>query len=418
MKQLILGICMLIAIATTAGALDTWEWLGPPFAVINTLTVDGEGTIYIGGTYMGVRISEDDGLTWIEAYGPSDPSEMVVTPAGSLVTNDNWTSGGVWVTEDNGTTWDEVAVAEAFDAVSHLVILSTTGEVYATIGGVGIHLSSDGGHTWQLLPNGPVCQTYHDLAAAGNGDLFLKGDAGLWRSEDGGASWTPLAVPEAAVEGGYLSCAPSGEIFMAGLDLFDYYAHLFRSTDHGETWDELSAGLPPDYADYSGIAYGPAAGQVLLADQYSGIYRSEDMGNTWVPDNDGLTTTSVSGLANGPGWIHYAGTSSEGVFKSTADGVAAIIEPSAGARVLLSQNHPNPVSSSSSVLFTLVEPGAARLTLHDTGGRLLRELAAASFERGTHAVTIDTSDISAGSYFYRLEAGGRVQARRLVVVHR
>lgn len=418
MKRFLLGICLFIASATTAGALDAWEWLGPPFAVVNTLTVDGEGTIYIGGTYMGVRISEDGGVTWIEAYGPNDPSEMVVTPTGSLVSNDDWTSGGVWVTEDNGTTWDEVAVAEAYDSVSHLVVLLATGEVYATIGSEGIHVSSDGGHTWQVLPNGPVCQTYHDLAAAPNGDLYLKGDAGLWRSQDEGASWMPLAVPATATEEGYLSCAPTGEIFMAGLDSVDYYAHLFRSTNSGESWDGIGEGLPLDYAAYCGFVYGSVPGQVLLADRYSGIYRSETMGDTWVPDNDGLTTTSVSALANGPGWIHYAGTSSEGVFKSTADGVAAIIEPPAGASVLLAQSHPNPASTAAMVSFTLVEPGTARLTLHDAGGRLLRELAAMSLGSGNHTVAIDISDLSTGSYFYRLAAGDRVQARRLVVARR
>ena len=170
MKRILFGICLLIASGTTAGASDTWEWLGPPLAVINTLTADGEGTIYIGGTYMGIRISEDGGLTWIEAYGPNDPSEMVVTPAGSLVTNDNWSSGGVWVTQDHGTTWDEVAVAEAFESVSHLAALATTGEVYATIGSVG---------TPCLLRQRP------HLAAAterpGLRDLSRSGGGGEWR---------------------------------------------------------------------------------------------------------------------------------------------------------------------------------------------------------------------------------------------
>ena len=205
---------------------------------------------------------------------------------------------------------------------------------------------------------------------------------------------------------------------MAGLDSVDYYAHLFRSTNSGESWVELGGGLPSDYADYCGIVYGPVAGQMLLADRYSGIYRSENMGDTWVPDNDGLTTTSVSALANGPGWIHYAGTSSEGVFKSTSDGVAAVFEPPPGARAFLAQNHPNPVSAVTTMRFTLVQPGMARLTLHDAGGRLLRELASASFGIGNHVVALDISGLSTGSYFYRLETGGRVQAKRLVVVDR
>jgi hypothetical protein len=406
----------LIALASTAFAQDAWEWLGPEYTNTAVIAVDADGAIFIAGHYMGVQVSEDEGATWTPVDGPSAPTEMVATPAGTVVCTDNW-NYGVCVTGDKGATWDQVIVHDEYEWVSQLAVHPLTGDLYAAVNNEGgLHYSYDGGYHWQPVAASPLCVDYWDLTAGGNAHLWVKGDAGLWRSEDYAASWIPLALPAEAEFGGQLSCAPSFTLFMSGSDPYVGGAHLLRSWDFGDTWSELSAGLPEaEFACFGDIVFGNDWGTMLMADNCNGVYRSEDMGDTWEPYAGGLTATDIIALVDGPTGVHYAASQSNGVYKNARDAVAAPETPAA-PRAALAQNHPNPFNPSTTLSFTLAAAGPVRLTLHDAQGRLLRTLASGRFEAGTHALPLDAAGLASGIYFYRLEASGSVLARRLTVL--
>ncbi len=416
MRHLQLGIAILVVMTGVAAAQDTWEWIGPEYTSTRAIAVAADGTIYIGGLYMGVRVSEDDGLSWTDVGGPSDLTEMVCTDFGTLICNDTWSSG-LLVTADKGASWDQVTVLTEGEFVSQLVVHPLTGDVYAAVEyGGGLFYSCDGGYGWQPVAENLICDQYFDLEAGGNAHLWVKGDTGLWRSEDYAASWLSLAVPPAAEDWGILSFAPSFALFLAGYDTTNYEMHLLRSWDFGDSWMELTENLPvQEWGCYGDIAYGNDWGTMLMADECNGVYRSEDMGDTWALYTEGLSATDVIGLVNGPGGVHYAASQSSGVFKNARDAVAAPDTP-AVPRALLAQNHPNPFNPTTTLSFTLAAPGPAKLTLHDAQGRLLRVLADGCFEAGIHALKLGGKGLASGSYIYRLEAGGEVQARRLIVL--
>jgi hypothetical protein len=82
---------------------------------------------------------------------------------------------------------------------------------------------------------------------------------------------------------------------------------------------------------------------------------------------------------------------------------------------------PNPTRGPTLISFDLpAGVAAARVTIHDTGGRLVRELAPGT-AAGRHIVSWDGRDsrglrAAAGVYHYRLEADGRSLGRKLVVL--
>jgi hypothetical protein len=82
---------------------------------------------------------------------------------------------------------------------------------------------------------------------------------------------------------------------------------------------------------------------------------------------------------------------------------------------------PNPMRTSTILAFDLpAGPAGARVTIHDIAGRLVRVLISGASE-GRGAVSWDGRDesgqrVAAGVYHYRLEAGGRSAARKLVVL--
>jgi hypothetical protein len=82
----------------------------------------------------------------------------------------------------------------------------------------------------------------------------------------------------------------------------------------------------------------------------------------------------------------------------------------------LAQNFPNPARSSTSVAFTLAEPGNATLDVFDLSGRKVATVTKTPCPAGKNAITLDTGKLAAGVYVYRLSSGTCVATKRLAVV--
>lgn len=77
---------------------------------------------------------------------------------------------------------------------------------------------------------------------------------------------------------------------------------------------------------------------------------------------------------------------------------------------------PNPFRDRTALAFTLAEPSAVRLTLHDALGREMAVLAAGHHTAGRHVVAVAAGSLPSGVYGWRLSAGGRVTAGRVTLV--
>jgi hypothetical protein len=80
------------------------------------------------------------------------------------------------------------------------------------------------------------------------------------------------------------------------------------------------------------------------------------------------------------------------------------------------QNFPNPFNPVTSIRFDLPEDAPVTLTVFDLLGRVVAEVAQGRFAAGRHEVRFDAASLPSGVYLYRVEAGGRVETRRLVLL--
>jgi hypothetical protein len=93
----------------------------------------------------------------------------------------------------------------------------------------------------------------------------------------------------------------------------------------------------------------------------------------------------------------------------------------AGRPVRITTVSPNPFNPATSIVFDLAAAGAVRLELYDARGRRQRMLLDARLSGGRHRVRWDGRDgdgraAASGVYWCRLEAGGQVVTRTLVLV--
>jgi hypothetical protein len=79
----------------------------------------------------------------------------------------------------------------------------------------------------------------------------------------------------------------------------------------------------------------------------------------------------------------------------------------------LEQNHPNPFNPSTTINFALPKASAVTLKVYDMLGREVATLVNGELQAGFHKVLFDAKDLPSGLYFYRIQAEGFAQTRKL-----
>lgn len=136
--------------------------------------------------------------------------------------------------------------------------------------------------------------------------------------------------------------------------------------------------------------------------------------------------TAISGYGTlfSAAWVgNYTGTSgSQGnftVIRLTADSVTVSVgddDRRVPTTLTLDQNFPNPFNPATTITFALPASGYVRLNVYDVLGNEVAVLVNEEMRAGDHLVILDASRLASGMYFYRLQSGGFVQTRSLLVL--
>jgi photosystem II stability/assembly factor-like uncharacterized protein len=226
--------------------------------------------------------------------------------------------GGVWRTRDAGSTWEcisdgyfggsigAVAVSESDPNVIYV------GEGEQTLrgnvsSGKGVWRSTDAGESWQFLglresehisririhPSNPDI-----VYVAAIGNLWKPNTMrGVYKSIDGGKNWQRVLYVSDKAGAGDLVLDPNNPRIMYAatwqmkrngyrMDSGGPDSKIFKSTDSGETWTELTnnPGLPKSTIGIVGLAVSPANSNRIWAAieaEDGGIFRTDDAGKTW-----------------------------------------------------------------------------------------------------------------------------------------
>jgi photosystem II stability/assembly factor-like uncharacterized protein len=176
--------------------------------------------------------------------------------------------------------------------------------------------STDKGGTWKkispdLTYNDPEKQgdiSYQTITALEesvfNPDLLYTGtdDGRLWRTRDGGESWEDIRkdpMPVRWISRIVASKYDFGTVYVAqtGRRDDDAAAYLWRSTDFGTTWEDISANIPAGPVNV--IREDPEKENILYLGTDVGVYVSKDTGGSWEVLGD-LPCTYVHDLAIHP----------------------------------------------------------------------------------------------------------------------
>lgn len=258
-----------------------WRELGP-FRGGRSCTVTGvkgnPNLYYMGTVGGGVWRTLDAGQTWgnitdnyfggtvgAVAVAESDPNVIYVGEGEQTLRNNVASGAGVWRSTDAGMTWKHIGLTDSRHVSRIRIHPQNPDVVYvAALGNLwkpnemrGIFKSTDGGITWKKI--------LYINDQAGAADLILDPNnprimyASTWNMKRNGYRMD--------------SGGPDSK--------------LWKSTDGGETWENLSdkLGMPKGLNGIIGVTVSPKNSNRIWAiienQEAGGVYRSDDAGKTW-----------------------------------------------------------------------------------------------------------------------------------------
>ena len=316
--------------STNRGA--RWSPTGLSNTTVSVLVVDpvSPTTVYAGTFGAGVFRSDDRGVSWLPANsGLPDVlvEALAIDPVASDIIYLGTLGAGVFKSSSGGSSWSQSSEGLPGAAVESVAIDPINPSVlYAASTSVGVFRSADRGTSWLPVNNGLSNARVRYLAIDRKRPSRLYagtfGD-GVFRSTDSGTSWSPvnhgltsLYVQALAVDPVTPSTLYVGTRFLASRD-GGRVGGILQSTDRGESWSPINAGLPN--VSIQALAINPVMPSHLLAGTSAGLFESVDGGANWSPT--ALASVLVQALAIDPARTSnlYAGTSA-GVFRSTDGG--------------------------------------------------------------------------------------------------
>ncbi len=251
----------------------------------------------------GVARSTDNGNTWqVVPSIITDAGESIVSDNAIIVAEDNF----IWRSTDDGASWD---VVEQF-ALTGIGSFAKAGTKLFGAARTGIQTSTDNGASWTFEPFSDGAFSF-----SSNGSTIYLGSASkVFRSTDLGTTWIDMS--NGLGNGGIEALLYDGSTLFAGTPADA--VGIYRSTNGGQNWEPAAAGLPIASEIRSMIAFGA---YVFAGTQGDGIYRSSDHGNTWAKtDVNNLLLTDALVLAFCVKDNNLFAGAINGIYKSTDGG--------------------------------------------------------------------------------------------------
>jgi photosystem II stability/assembly factor-like uncharacterized protein len=269
------------------------------------------GPALTSGRIADIAIHPDNENTWYVAVG----------------------SGGVWKTTNAGVTWNPIFDDQTSYSIGCVTIdPNNTNTIWVGTGenvggrhvgfGDGVYVSHDEGKTWEnmgLKTSEHISKIIvhpenSDVVwVAAQGPLWSKGgERGLYKTTDGGKTWNrTLGNSEwTGVTDIEMDSTNPDILYAATWDRHRTVASymgggpgsgIHKSTDGGETWTELTNGIPTSNLGKIGLAISPFDSETV----YAAIELDRKKGGVYISENGGASWSKQSDAVSGGTGPHY-----------------------------------------------------------------------------------------------------------------
>ena len=255
--------------------------------------------------------STDGGKTWRD-IGKDVKDDSLFVMAYANDTNTLWVGAywtrGLFITTDEGKNWKFIESWRSAEPQDHypmsMVINPQDGKKVYVSGAFGVKITKDNGETWESTAQGtlPYGKHIHGLGIdKENPNILYAGTAPGWdqgyqtskvfRTTDAGKTWKELSSFPSKEENNVYAFDAKGDVIYASINQHErsevHAPHtnaqgVLKSVDRGETWQDISGNLP--HKNIFPITTHPTNTDII----YAGLGHLEEtvMGNMRVTKGD------------------------------------------------------------------------------------------------------------------------------------
>ena len=326
-------------------------------------------------------------------------------------------------------------------------IIDPTNPATLYIGTHRVYKSTNRAGSWTPispdLTNGPpggnqVYGTITTIAAAhSDPNVIYAGtdDANVWVTTNSGTTWTKIStllpirwVTRVAVDP---DDATTAYVTLSGYRYDEYLPHVFRTTDAGINWLDISSNLPD--APVNDIIVDPDSTERLYVGTDVGVFVTENLGNNWSYLGENLPNAPITDLVlHNPTRTLIAATYGRSMYSIDLTPVTDIEKNNDGLKdFILFQNYPNPFNPSTVISYQLPVSGMVTLKVYDILGNEIATLVNEEKQLGVYEIKFNVAQVSrpeiaSGIYFYRLlvsalqskdgKAGNYIATKKMLLI--
>jgi photosystem II stability/assembly factor-like uncharacterized protein len=420
----------LLLACTTLGTAQTWVRITPEFSTGDTTFPrwDCVFSTKLTGWITAVQFASDSMPGFNRFYKTTDGGafwtlerDFVNRNVSYPFSSDSlhfWASVsgvGLVFTSDGGATWDSSHVEPWFDVIGGNLHFFDSLEGFARADRL-MH-TVDGGHTWSgdystdtlWAPSSDMFDFIDRRRGwvAGGHPIILDAGA-ISATTDSGRTWSMRAQTS----------------WIVGLDMVDSlvgYAVSYNPFGPGSVysttdgWSTFAMTTIPGASGYNAIGFLDALHGWFVGNSGQ-IWYTSDGGLNWTLQESGVTVNLVRIIIlHGQNTVYVIGENNTILRLDLTSDVQESLSD-VPKSFSLSQNYPNPFNPLTTISYTLPAQSFVTLKVFNVLGQEIATLVNATETPGNKSVRFDGSGLPSGVYFYRLQAGSYSGTKMLMIV--
>ncbi|MBK7213130.1 MAG: hypothetical protein IPH88_07515 [Bacteroidales bacterium] len=349
-------------------------------------------------------------------------------------------NGGLCKSIDGGNSFSYIMTSEmegdrrnwsmpiAMDPLDPDVIFAGTHRIWKSdFGGFGWYPVSDD------LTKGSDGSGWHTISTIAiskvNSEVILAGtdDGRVHISTDGGFEWVNITagLPDRYVTRVATDPVDENIIYatFSGFRWDEPIPYVFRSTDKGVTWQDISGNLPQ--LPVNAIAIDPLDNNTIIVGTDAGVFFTKDAGLHWYALAEGIGSVPVvSFKIHEPTRMLLAGTYGRSSYKISLDDIqVGVSNPAVSEASLMIASNPfmKSLVSDLKIIYSLPAPSSIDLSILDLNGRTIKQLRSSMAVAGAHEVFWNGTSgnggiLPSGIYICRLKTRFGVQEARIILI--
>jgi photosystem II stability/assembly factor-like uncharacterized protein len=278
----------------------------------------------------------------------------------------------------------------------------------------------DGGATWTTIDMSAHAGTLIDCYFLAPDSGFVVGGSpqGVFPSTiravvlftgDGGRTWQNRFTTSRPGEWGWKISFPSRRKGYVSIERFGAPTYCLKTADGGLTWQEVF--VQNLTLDVQGIGFA-TENKGWVAARRTEIFETSNGGITWQLITFGESINRFRMLSDTLG---YAVGKAVYKYSPNTTAVAAHKTEKPSSAYFLAQNYPNPFNPATTIRYGVQRAGLVKLQVFDLSGKLVATLVDAVKPVGNYETQFEAAGLASGLYFYRLQAGGLVTTRKMLL---